>query len=159
MKEYTEVGGHYIGPPRGEDIKHWKGTVRVPLGIFWPYQGALPRLLTRLCEMGIPFRCREPYGPEVMAQYAGQDRIGPLWEWQGFLWIGRAAKKGRALCGARTRKGTPCKARCVADRGRCRLHGGLSSGPKTAEGRARISESNRRRAERRRLATGISPKP
>jgi hypothetical protein len=32
------------------------------------------------------------------------------------------------------------------------MHGGCSTGPKTAEGRARIAESNRRRAaERRRL--------
>jgi hypothetical protein len=40
-------------------------------------------------------------------------------------------------CGARNRKGTPC--RCPAMRnGRCRLHGGWSTGPKTAEGIERI---------------------
>jgi hypothetical protein len=40
-------------------------------------------------------------------------------------------------CGARTRRGSPC--RCPAMRnGRCRLHGGLSTGPKTPEGRRRI---------------------
>jgi len=155
VKEYTEVGGLYIGPPRGEDIKHWKGTVRVPLGIFWPTRGALRGLLTRLCEQGIPFRCREPYGLEVAAQYAGQDRIGHISEWQGFLWIGKAPKKGRSLCGARTRRGTPCEARCVEGKERCRLHGGLSTGAKTAEGRARIAQSNRRRAQIRRIATAF----
>jgi hypothetical protein len=40
-------------------------------------------------------------------------------------------------CGAETRHGTSC--RCPAMRnGRCRLHGGLSTGPKTAEGIERI---------------------
>lgn len=40
-------------------------------------------------------------------------------------------------CGATTRRGASC--RCPAMRnGRCRLHGGLSTGPKTAEGRQRI---------------------
>jgi hypothetical protein len=62
------------------------------------------------------------------------------------LWIGDVPKAKRALCGAKTRKGTPCQARCMEGRGRCRLHGGLSTGAKTAEGRARIAESNRRRA-------------
>jgi hypothetical protein len=42
-----------------------------------------------------------------------------------------------ARCGAKTRRGTPCQ--CPAMRnGRCRLHGGLSTGPKTAEGIERI---------------------
>ncbi len=31
--------------------------------------------------------------------------------------------------------------------GRCRVHGGLSTGPNTEAGRAAIAESNRRRAE------------
>jgi len=54
-------------------------------------------------------------------------------------------KARRPPCGARTRKGTPCAARCVPGRERCRMHGGLSTGPKTQAGRERISEANRRR--------------
>ena len=42
----------------------------------------------------------------------------------------------RRTCGAQTRKGTPCKALGLAN-GRCRNHGGMSTGPKTAEGWAR----------------------
>jgi hypothetical protein len=39
-------------------------------------------------------------------------------------------------CGARTRRGALCQ--CPAMRnGRCRIHGGLSTGPKTPEGRER----------------------
>ncbi|PHR11565.1 MAG: hypothetical protein COA41_20095 [Sphingopyxis sp.] len=33
-------------------------------------------------------------------------------------------------CGAKTRAGTPCKRRDLYLSGRCRLHGGLSTGPK-----------------------------
>jgi hypothetical protein len=45
----------------------------------------------------------------------------------------------REKCGATTRRGTPCKAPAVWWRGngRCKLHGGLSTGPRTAEGKAR----------------------
>ncbi len=49
-------------------------------------------------------------------------------------------------CDARTRKGTPCQRLAEPFMARCRLHGGCSTGPKTAEGRAAIAESNRRRA-------------
>lgn len=60
----------------------------------------------------------------------------------------RIPKEQRPFCGARTRSGQPCKARAVFGMERCRMHGGLSTGPKTLEGRARIAESNRRRAKR-----------
>jgi hypothetical protein len=61
-----------------------------------------------------------------------------------------------ARCGAKTRRGTPCQCPAMGN-GRCRLHGGLSTGPKTAEGIARIRRavtkhgrnSARARAERR----------
>jgi len=48
-------------------------------------------------------------------------------------------------CGAKTRKGTPCQMRPAGWVGRCRLHGGLSTGPRTAEGRERVAEAQRRR--------------
>ena len=40
-------------------------------------------------------------------------------------------------CGARNRAGTPCR-RWPMPNGRCRLHGGCSTGPRTAEGLARL---------------------
>jgi hypothetical protein len=42
-----------------------------------------------------------------------------------------------ARCRAKTRRGTPCQCPAMPN-GRCRLHGGLSTGPKTAEGIERI---------------------
>jgi hypothetical protein len=40
-------------------------------------------------------------------------------------------------CGARTRGGATCKSRSMPN-GRCRMHGGKSTGPRTAEGLARL---------------------
>lgn len=42
-----------------------------------------------------------------------------------------------ARCGAKNRRGTPCQCPAMAN-GRCRLHGGLSTGPKTLAGIERI---------------------
>jgi hypothetical protein len=43
-------------------------------------------------------------------------------------------------CGARTRQQGCCRQPAMAN-GRCRLHGGLSTGPRTAEGRARCARA------------------
>lgn len=42
-------------------------------------------------------------------------------------------------CGAKTRAGTPCKLTSIYRNGRCKLHGGLSTGPTTPEGKARCA--------------------
>ena len=44
-------------------------------------------------------------------------------------------------CGAKTRNGTPCKAPAMAN-GRCRMHGGKSTGPRTPEGLERSRKAN-----------------
>ena len=44
-------------------------------------------------------------------------------------------------CGATTRAGTPCKRTDLYDSGRCRLHGGLSTGPRTPEGKRRAAQN------------------
>lgn len=63
--------------------------------------------------------------------------------------LARRLMNYRVTCGAKTRKGTPCRAKSEPNRRRCRFHGGLSTGPRTAEGRERIVEAQRRRwAER-----------
>lgn len=48
-------------------------------------------------------------------------------------------------CGAKTRRGTPCRARAIRGKRRCKFHGGLSTGPKTLEGRDRIAAAQRQR--------------
>jgi hypothetical protein len=42
----------------------------------------------------------------------------------------------KQTCGARTRQGTSCKNTRIYSNGRCKNHGGLSTGPKTPEGKA-----------------------
>ena len=44
-------------------------------------------------------------------------------------------------CGAKTRKGTPCRAPAMPN-GRCRMHGGKSTGPRTPEGLERSRKAN-----------------
>lgn len=44
-------------------------------------------------------------------------------------------------CGAKTRKGTPCKGAAMKN-GRCRMHGGKSTGPRTLEGIERIRQAH-----------------
>ena len=51
----------------------------------------------------------------------------------------------RPLCGARNRQRTGCRMKIVPGKRRCRFHGGLSTGPKTPEGRARIAAAQRLR--------------
>ena len=66
----------------------------------------------------------------------------------------RLFKRELPLCGARCRDGHPCQARatrdvetgCYVRNGRCRLHGGLSTGPRTPAGRRRVGDAARRRA-------------
>ena len=45
-------------------------------------------------------------------------------------------------CGAKTRSGSMCQRPAYKRNGRCYLHGGTSSGPKTKEGIARIKAAN-----------------
>ena len=45
-------------------------------------------------------------------------------------------------CGAKTRRGTGCQRPANKKNGRCRLHGGASTGAKTSEGLKRISQAN-----------------
>ena len=47
-------------------------------------------------------------------------------------------------CGARTRAGTPCKRTDLYRCGRCKLHGGLSTGPTSPEGKAIASHNAKR---------------
>ncbi len=63
-------------------------------------------------------------------------------------------QQARAVCGARTRKGTPCRCKPDGRGGRCKFHGGMSTGPKTPEGKARIVAARRVRAELERISIG-----
>ena len=44
-------------------------------------------------------------------------------------------------CGAKTRQGGTCKLTNIYTNGRCKFHGGLSTGPKTRTGRQKSNEN------------------
>ena len=61
---------------------------------------------------------------------------------------GNFVMHSRERCGAHARTtGKPCHAP-ARENGRCKLHGGLSTGPKTAAGRERIAAAQRERCAR-----------
>lgn len=47
------------------------------------------------------------------------------------------------LCNARTKSGHYCRSLALPS-GRCKWHGGMSTGPKTSEGRAKVTQNLRR---------------
>ena len=59
----------------------------------------------------------------------------------------------KRYCGARTRLGTTCVCRAL-ENGRCRLHGGASTGRRSSAGKARIPAAQVARWARWRLAGG-----
>src|SRR5262245_16111981 len=62
----------------------------------------------------------------------------------------RARTHHEVSCGARRKyDGASCEAKALPN-GRCRLHGGLSTGPKSIEGRMRIAAFMRARWARKR---------
>jgi hypothetical protein len=58
-------------------------------------------------------------------------RALPVW------WNGMTAAQHAPRCGANTRGGGTCKAGAMPN-GRCRMHGGGSTGPRTPEGLERL---------------------
>ena len=60
-------------------------------------------------------------------------------------WVPRCPPYLRGLtCGARTRAGTLCKRIDINRGGRCKYHGGMSTGPRSAEGKAVASRNGKR---------------
>jgi hypothetical protein len=58
----------------------------------------------------------------------------------------RAPSTPRVTCGARRRSdGEPCQALSVPGRRRCKWHGGMSTGPRSAEGKLRVAANLPRR--------------
>lgn len=61
----------------------------------------------------------------------------------------RRLPRERGTCGAHARTtGKPCRAPGNGAGGRCKLHGGRSTGPKTPEGLARLEAAVRKRWDR-----------
>lgn len=71
------------------------------------------------------------------------------YEVRALLWKDQSRRRqARPKCGSKCRDGHSCKAKAVVDpktdeplNGRCRMHGGLSTGAKTEEGRKRSKKA------------------
>lgn len=75
------------------------------------------------------------------------DRVAEQWRQQGYSYpppdFPQLPDDLRDLyCGARAKStGKPCKRRDIYSNGRCKLHGGLSTGPKTIKGKHNSSRN------------------
>jgi ribosomal protein L32 len=65
-----------------------------------------------------------------------QNPMNRLPDWRVTMPLAHAC----ARCGARTRAGTSCRSPAMCN-GRCRMHGGTSTGPVSPEGLARLAQA------------------
>ncbi len=93
---------------------------------------------------------------EALAVLRALDALAAVAD-RAVLAVCRPPRRRRPRCGARCRDGHPCAAAVVVVRtdegvryaARCRMHGGLSTGPRTAEGRRRALDALARGRARR----------
>ncbi|TDL88025.1 helix-turn-helix domain-containing protein [Meridianimarinicoccus aquatilis] len=124
-----------------DTVKYWERKPTVDL------RGHAPDRLLRALHAGHlslrgVYPCVEPRGIFGTGTRA---RGGVL----QFAAISAAPSRGPTSCGARTRKGTACKASPLPGKKRCKFHGGMSTGPRTPEGKERIADAQRQRWSRR----------
>jgi hypothetical protein len=113
------------------------GIVRGHLAARYEQDGLLFDVNGQPLVPGAPLRGSDADSPATDTRGASSES-DPHTAWGG----------AKVNCGARTRRGTPCACRVLLCGGRCRRHGGCSTGPRTPEGKARSSANlkNARRA-------------
>lgn len=82
-----------------------------------------------------------------MARISLTVKIGAALDWAAFAQtiLKGCGMQQKIKCGAYARStGNPCQAKAMTN-GRCKNHGGLSTGPKTPEGRQAIAQATRQR--------------
>lgn len=123
-----------------DSIRYWESKARVDL------RGYAPDLILKSLGMGHLSR-RGVYPSErfLTDAFGNKSTSMRAREWVLEIADKPAVKVLPETCGARTRKGKPCRARALMGRKRCKFHGGASTGPRTAEGRQHIVDAQRRR--------------
>lgn len=136
-------------------VRYWEAKAEVDA------RGWAPRrFFNALGLMVYPPSIRARAGRGFTAIDDMQARLDAEVERRLTVWCEQEARRAdlrRVRCGARTRKGTPCRSLSEPGRRRCRFHGGKSTGPQTPEGLARIAEAQRRRWARWRQEHGRAP--
>ena len=143
-------------------IAYWEGRSEIPTG-GWRTPAACRRMHEALLEAGVDFLVLPAIGVRLVTTHnlctrtrrRARARHGVIEtpdppKSQNSAKTLPSMPMPKALqprCGAKTRTGTPCRRRSFAN-GRCRNHGGLSSGPKSSEGRQRVADAQKRRWER-----------
>jgi transcriptional regulator with XRE-family HTH domain len=121
---------------------------------YWETQQA-PMVFRRL-RWGVPAQMLEVLGLTILPinRTTTHGREGGVLLDSQQAWIDREctrtnakvqerAARYRQPCQAKTRKGHPCRNKSEPGRRRCKFHGGMSTGPKTPEGKARIAAAQR----------------
>ena len=138
-------------------VAYWEQTVAIPTGRHEPH--ACARIRHAFHHAGVEFvghakpgvrlvqndnYCGRP--PSRARARHGVKHLLPSWTMPARTKTvpSVVTRQPSSPCGARTRIGAPCQRKGL-DNGRCRNHGGLSSGPKSMAGRVRIAEAQRRR--------------
>lgn len=73
----------------------------------------------------------------IVAQYARASDFGVRLDRVLAGVQARSKVTKRVICGARTQSDRPCRGKSLPGKQRCKWHGGKSTGPKSAEGRAK----------------------
>jgi len=74
-----------------------------------------------------------------MPEKVRDNPVSRLPNWRSTLPLAQSCPR----CSARTRSGAPCKSPAMQN-GRCRMHGGMSTDPRTPEGLERMQRANTR---------------
>ena len=134
--------GRRVGIGR-RSVSRWE-TKRKPLDLTWPSATRMLRVLG-MSPWSIPLSVLLPVWEKNPLLALANPKVALVLEDR------RRARR----CDAKTRTGQPCKNRPERGRRRCKFHGGKSTGPKTAEGRERIAEAQRRRWRNNRGGAGL----
>ena len=117
-----------------DTVKYWERKASVNL------RGYAPDRMLKALGLGELSHCGIYPSPRFNGGISGTNTRAR----DGVLGKG-GTSRGKRRCGAQTRKGGPCKAQRLPGKTRCRFHGGMSTGPRTPEGRERIAAAQRRR--------------
>ena len=123
-----------------ETVSHWEAKA----GPLQARYGTVRRLLDALGIDPARYLPRRPEARPDALEAIAQGALARWRERQDGRLATEAAKR-RVTCGAKTRKGNPCRNASEPGKRRCKFHGGRSTGAKTPEGKARIAEAQRQR--------------